>query len=292
MLRKVRLLMAKIIKMDEAKIQELAQEFAEALRKLKLADGKFTFSKEFGKVEQKARLVFTEIAWLKQCMLVNEFDKEVAWHGIAKRGENQFEYMIEDILVYPQEVTGNTVNTDQQKYQDWLFDHPDDVFNNIRMQGHSHVNMSVTPSSVDLTLYDGWLSQLDDTMFYIFLIINKKGDRTIKIYDMAENILFETADVDVEVLDEGYGFSDFIDNAKEMVTTKTYQYQGSSYKPTNPPATTKNTAPPSTQNKAESQAPKNSSPSENNMKGKKKKNYYDNWADRWEDDDYYYGRWR
>ena len=281
--------MAKIIKMDEQRIQTLAQEFAEALRKLKLSDGKFTFSKDFGKVEQKAKVIFTEIAWLKQCMLVNEFDKEVAWHGIAKRGENKFEYVVSDIIVYPQEVTGATVNTDQQRYNEWLYQHPDEVFNNIRMQGHSHVNMSVTPSSVDTNLYEGWLSQLDDTMFYIFLILNKRGEKTIKIYDMLENMYFETADVDIEIVDEGLGFGGFIDAAKEMVQVKTYNYTQPTYnKPSTPTTQT-----PTTQTQKPAQVPVSAAPSEDNLKkGKKKKTYYDNWADRWDDDSYYYDRWK
>ena len=281
--------MAKIIKMDEQRIQTLAQEFAEALRKLKLSDGKFTFSKDFGKIDQKAKVIFTEIAWLKQCMLVNEFDKEVAWHGIAKRGENKFEYIVDDIIVYPQEVTGSTVNTDQQRYNEWLYQHPDDVFNNIRMQGHSHVNMVTTPSSVDTNLYEGWLSQLDDTMFYIFLILNKRGEKTIKIYDMRENIYFETADVDIEVVDEGLGFGEFIDAAKEMVQVKTYNYTQPTY---NKPST-QATQTPTTQTQRPAQVPVSAAPSEDNLKkGKKKKTYYDNWADRWDDDDYYYNRWK
>lgn len=275
--------MAKIIKMNETEIDRLKEEFAEALRKMKLADGKINFQKDFGKIERKAKLVFTEIAWLKQSLLVNEFDKEVAWHGVAKRGEEEYEYIIEDILVYPQEVTGSTVNTDQERYQDWLYQNPDEIFNNIRMQGHSHVNMGVSPSSVDTTLYEKFLNQLDDTMFYIFLIFNKKGDHMAKIYDMQANVLFETADVDIEVMDEGFGFGKFIDDANEMVKTKAYQYNGYANK----------SAPAGTTKAAPTSAATTTKPSEESMKkGKKKQNtYYENWPKRY-DDDRYYDRWR
>ena len=87
----------------------------------------------------------------------------MAW--CAERCEEKDTYLISDILVYPQEVTGSTVTTDQNEYEMWLMKQEDDVFNNIRMQGHSHVNMSTSPSSVDLNLYDGILSQLDSDMF-------------------------------------------------------------------------------------------------------------------------------
>lgn len=271
--------MAKLIKMKEQDIEQLKEEFADALRKMKMSEGKVSYTKDFGSIDRKATLYYTEVAWLKQCMLINEFDKEVAWHGIAKRTEEENAFIIEDIIVYPQEVTGSTVNTDQEKYQTWLYQHPDEVFFNIRMQGHSHVNMTTSPSSVDTDLYKKFLDQLDDTMFYIFVIFNKKGDKTIKIYDLRENVLYETADVDLQIIDNEYGFGEFIKNAEEMVQTKTYQYT--------PPAQTSKPAATQTTKTQESTS----------RMGKKKNSkysgysggYYDNWSERWEDDKYYRG---
>ena len=223
--------MSKIIKMTAETINAICEDFRSAIEKMKLSDGKVTFTKTIGSVDRKATLYFTEMAYLKMVTLVREFDKEVAWHGVAFRGDDpeKDEYIIKDILVYPQEVTGATVNTDQEGYQTWLMSHEDEVFNNIRMQGHSHVNMGVSPSTVDTSLYERILDQLDDTMFYIFLIWNKRGEKTIKIYDLAKNILFETGDVEVKTTDEGMGLEEFLANAKEMVKTK----PTTSYSPTN-----------------------------------------------------------
>lgn len=193
--------MAKIIKLTPECLDELRREFEVALRNVKLSDGKLNYTKSFSTIKREATVYFTHMAWEKMQALIKGFDKEVAWHGVAHRGEND-DYIITDILVYPQEVASATVNTDQEKYQMWLMSQEDDVFNNIRMQGHSHVNMGVTPSSVDTSLYDRILEQLEDDMFYIFLIYNKKGDKTFKIYDLAKNVLFETSDVTVKVLDD------------------------------------------------------------------------------------------
>lgn len=211
--------MSKFIRMTQENLDEIRKDFEETLKSLNFTDGKINFTKTFGTVQRRATLYFTEIAWLKMEALVREFDKEVAWHGIAKRGEGDT-YIISDILVYPQEVTGATVNTDQKRYEMWLYDHEDDVFNNIRMQGHSHVNMGTSPSAVDTALYDGILEKLDDDMFYIFLIWNKKNDKTIKIYDFMKNILFETSDVTVSILDDETGIERFIKEAREMVKDK------------------------------------------------------------------------
>lgn len=215
--------MSKIIKMTSQNLDEIRKDFEAALKDVKLSDGKINFTKTFGSIQRKATLYFTELAYLKMLTLVREFDKEVAWHGIAKRHETEEDaYVISDILVYPQEVTGATVNTDQEKYQMWLMNHEDDVFNNIRMQGHSHVNMGTTPSTVDTSLYERILDQLDDTMFYIFLIWNKRNEKTIKIYDLANNVLFETADVTVSLIEDGTGMEKFLKTAKEMVQDKKY----------------------------------------------------------------------
>ena len=216
--------MSKIIKITQEAIDQICEDFRKAIQSTKLSDGKVTFTKTIGTVDRKATLYFTEMAYLKMLTLVREFDKEVAWHGLAYRGDDpeKDEYIIKDILVYPQEVTGSTVTTDQEKYQTWLFEHEDDVFNNIRMQGHSHVNMGTSPSSVDTSLYERILDQLDDDMFYIFLIWNKRNEKTIKIYDLAKNVLFETTDVSVKMLDGGLGLDEFMAGAKEMVKTHTY----------------------------------------------------------------------
>lgn len=214
--------MSKMIKLTPECLAEIRKDFESSLQGAKIADGKISYTKTFGYINRKATVYFSEMAWLKMQTLIREFDKEVAWHGVAHRGEDESkdEYYITDILVYPQEVTGATVNTDQEKYEMWLMMHEDDVFNNIRMQGHSHVNMGTTPSGVDTTHQEKILAQLEDGMFYIFMIWNKRGEKNIKIYDLAKNILFDGTDVVVEVKDDGTGMSAFLAEAKKMVQDK------------------------------------------------------------------------
>lgn len=214
--------MSKAIKITEELLEKCKEEFINALKNEKFPDGKITFSKSFEDKNRKATVLFTEKAWLRMNKLIDGFSTEVGWHGIAKRGEKLDEYVIENILVYPQEVTGATVTPDQEKYQNWLMEQEDDVFNNIRMQGHSHVNMSVTPSSVDLSLYERILSQLDDDMFYIFMIWNKRGERTIKIYDIRENTLFETKDISVKIMQQDLCLETFFEESEKMVEEKKY----------------------------------------------------------------------
>lgn len=211
--------MSGIIKLTPEILDEVCRDFELNLKKSSPNDGKIAYTKELGRSDRKATLSFTETAWYKMKGLIDEFDKEVAWHGVASRGDDESEdkYYVTDILVYPQMVTGASVNTDQMKYEMWLMAYEDDVFNNIRMHGHSHVNMSVNPSLVDSEHSEKILAQLDDDMFYIFMIWNKRGERNIKIYDLAKNILFDNADVLVEITGDKIGLTSFLVGAKEMV---------------------------------------------------------------------------
>lgn len=223
--------MSKYIKLtDEVKTSIIA-EFARTIGLIKMSDGKVVFSKTLNDIGEKATLYYTEEAWMKSNLLIAMNDKEIAWHSLAKRGEDptKHEYIIYDVLVYPQEVTGTTVTTDQVRYQTWLYEQPDEVFNNIRAQCHSHVNMGVSPSGVDTSLYERILNQLSDEDFYIFTIGNKKGDLTVIIYDMGKNILFETKDVTTDIIEDGSGIFDFFKTVSEAVVTKPapkYTYAG------------------------------------------------------------------
>lgn len=227
--------MGKIMRMSEADIEKTVSEFRNALiANPRIVDGKVGYTHTFQKNDRKATLHFTETANIKMKTLIESFDKEIAWHGVAFRDEDpeKDDYYIADILVYPQEVTGATVTTDQTRYQMWLYDHDDDVFNNIRFQGHSHVRMAVTPSPTDESLYERLLGMCRDEDFYIFGIWNKNNSRNVAIYDMKKNIVFDNSEITIDVIEDGTGIIKFLKDAEDMVTEKQYitpAYQGAGY---------------------------------------------------------------
>ena len=186
--------MSRPIKLTQELIDECRQDFEKALSLTKLSDGKLSFTKAFSCGDRKAVVYFSAEAWAKMTMLIKEFDKEVAWHGVARRTEDESldEYVIDDIVVYPQEVTGATVEMDTEKYALWIQENiEDERFNHIYMQGHSHVNMGTSPSSVDLNHQEEILGMLGDNDFYIFMIWNMSFASTNKIYDLKKNVMFE-----------------------------------------------------------------------------------------------------
>ena len=204
---------------DDIKKQAL-DEFTEALNKAKMSDGKISYSLSFNYEKSNAIVLLTPEAYRKTVALVTEFSDEVAWHGsVIRSGDNEF--TIEDIFVYPQEVTGSTVNTDQEEYSKWLYELDDEVFNKIRMQGHSHVNMGVSPSGVGDNHRKQILDQLESDMFYIFMIWNKSLTVHTLIYDMSRNILYEDKDVEVKLLTEE-GVDDFLNDAREKVQKRNH----------------------------------------------------------------------
>lgn len=218
--------MSKLIKLTDENKREYLTEFFNILNSVKLSSGEILYKKIIPTIDRKATLYFTPKAWGKMLTLINRYNTEVGWHGLAKRGDDETkdEYIVYDILLYPQTVTGSNVNTDQGKYTQWLYSQTDDDFAAMKFHGHSHVRMATTPSGTDKDHQTGILDQLTDEMFYIFTIWNKSLDLNAKIYDMKKNILFETPDINIKLCDDDCDFDMFFEESKEFVQEYKYQY--------------------------------------------------------------------
>lgn len=216
--------MSKRIRMDDSYVAVCMAEFEKHLRGAKCAEGKLTFTKSFT-VDGRATLYYTPVAWQKMCALLKAFDKEVAWHGVCERVDGEeTAYLVSDIVVYPQTVSGTTVEMDTGAYAMWLMENDEDErFTHLRMQGHSHVNMGTTPSSVDLTHQQEILDQLGDDDFYVFVIYNKKMEYNVKIYDLRDNVLYENADTDIKLWGADFDMDAFVAEAKDLVKDRIYQ---------------------------------------------------------------------
>ena len=131
----------------------------------------------------------TTEAYLKMRKLVDEVSTEIGWYGtVTKCPGLDNVFVIEDILVYPQKVTGVTCEQDDDKMFEFEMSLTTDQVNHKRFQGHSHVNMGVTPSGVDEQFYQDLLTQVND--YFIITVTNKNKAYTTRFYDIANNILY------------------------------------------------------------------------------------------------------
>ena len=184
---------------------------------------------QFLRTKIMAQVHFVGDSWAKIQALVTECSKEIAWDGFVTRDEAMPNvFYIEDIIVYPQNVTSTTVTTDDAKWVDYENSIPDDLFNKKRFNGHSHVHMGVTPSGTDTTFRDQRMQNVTD--FYIFGIFNKKKEVELQIFDVENNIIYD--DKDIEYYIPGTNATAW---AKEQIKlnineTTTYQYNANQYR--------------------------------------------------------------
>lgn len=215
----------KYITVPKANEEDIIKQFKDYMAKHKSNTGKINFSYDYAKPVfkgKKPNVVFTSEAWLKINALVDNCSTEIGWHGVVEKKKNVF--YITDVLVYPQKVTAATVSADDKEYPKWLMNIPDETFNKIRMQGHSHVNFGVTPSGTDNDFYNKLLQNMDKDEFYIFMIINKRKELNVWIYDFKSNIIFEKADILVDVLTSNGLLNKWYKDAyTEYITEEKYQ---------------------------------------------------------------------
>ena len=195
----------KPITITQSDKDQMRADFEKALETLRLTDGSFTFTRSFTakepKPEDRPMICYTPDAYLKMQLLVSHFDSEVGWHGLVKRLEENV-WLVYDVLVYDQIVTGATVNTDQEGYVEFLKNLTDEQANNMFFHGHSHVNMGVFASTVDMEHRKGLVEAAEPDGFWIFQIWNKKNEISTALYDLKNNLLYDTKDIDLCILFE------------------------------------------------------------------------------------------
>ena len=182
----------KAYRLTQDEIEQCVQDYREAL-----GDGNvFTIKRDGIKCpdELRPQVFFSDRARNMCKQLVNQCSDEIAWNGFVTRDGNVF--TIEDVKLFPQQVTGTSVNCDPTEYAIWVAGLTDDEVSTMRAHCHSHVNMGTFSSNVDDD-YQSQLVQGNVRDYYIFLIFNKKEDVFCRIYDVENNVFYDNADIDV-----------------------------------------------------------------------------------------------
>lgn len=121
---------------------------------------------------------FTKMRYYVECT-----DTEVGWLGTVEKMNNI--YLITDTLLFDQEVNSVTCEITPQgltEIANELLALPNgmEIVNSIRLWGHSHVNMGVSPSGQDDTQMTVFAGSCE---YFLRVIANKKGEMEFSLYD-------------------------------------------------------------------------------------------------------------
>jgi hypothetical protein len=136
-------------------------------------------------------IIISKEALTKMYHYVQECADEIGWLGTAyKQGR---EILIADVYLFDQEVHATTTEITPQglaTFAENILQREDgvEIWNNLKMWGHSHVNMGVTPSGQDDKQMETFAEGGHD--WFIRLIANKKGELKVDLYDYEHGIIF------------------------------------------------------------------------------------------------------
>ena len=189
---------------------DIIEAFKEEVEKAdKLSTINFDPKGYIGKIDEKTvikpTLIIKPEIMYKMQALVDESSVEISWHGFVKRDKEKNIYFLYDIALFPQINSASTTTTDQDKYAEWISQYITDTesnFEDMRLHGHSHVNMGVFSSGTDNAYQEDLITHTEDGDYYIFLILNKKREMCVLIYDFEQQILFKNHEVIVKIMDK------------------------------------------------------------------------------------------
>lgn len=160
----------------------------------------------------------------KMQSLVKWSDVEVGWLGVVERFNHT--YTIKDIYLFEQEVNSVTCEITPESlalFAEDLLQYPNgmEIFNNIRMWGHSHVNMSVEPSCQDETQFEELAKNSGD--YFIRIIANKRGELSVDLIDEELGMTYLNLEWNIE---DDYDSEDFYQEFLTKVKQKpTYNFK-------------------------------------------------------------------
>lgn len=136
-------------------------------------------------------IVISREALIKMYHYVDKCTEEVGWMGTAYRDGK--EIFIHDVYLFDQEVHATTTEITPQGLSDFAAEllqseEGMEIWNNLKMWGHSHVNMGVTPSGQDDKQMETFKEGGHD--WFIRLIANKKGELKIDLYNYESGVIY------------------------------------------------------------------------------------------------------
>ncbi len=156
-----------------------------------------TFKESTGKPTIKAleicvpQIIISPLALDKMKVYVDECRDEVGWLGTAVRDDKGI--YITDTFLFDQEVSAVTTDITEEglsTFAEELLKQPNgvEIWNNIKVWGHSHVNMATSPSRTDENQMETFVECGHD--WFIRIIANKNGSLRIDLFDYALGVIY------------------------------------------------------------------------------------------------------
>jgi hypothetical protein len=167
-------------------------------------------------------VILEPIALEKMWYYVDNCQKEIGWLGTVSKYDNIL--LIEDVFLFKQEVHSATCEITPDGLSEFateLLSKPNgvDIWNKIKLWGHSHVNMSVSPSGQDNSQMKTFGEQSE---WFLRVIANKNGEMEFTLYDFKASLIFENVRW-IERKERSKELEEQIKNEiKDKVTEKTY----------------------------------------------------------------------
>ena len=154
---------------------------------IQLSNGVVPFSVE---CDKKPIILMDVDTYSRIQKIVELSPEEVSWFSyVENTGDNIFK--IKDAYIIPQKVTGAETEMTTEGLSEFMTktikEKGMQYYKNIRCWGHSHVNMSVSPSGQDVKQ----IGEFNNGEFYIMLIFNKKGDIYSEIRDFKNGFRYK-----------------------------------------------------------------------------------------------------
>jgi len=137
-------------------------------------------------------VIIDKKALAKMKIYVEENSEEVGWLGMASK-EDGF-YYISDVMLFDQDVHATTTEITPEGLSEFgmkVLEQEDgmDIWNSIRLWGHSHVNMPTSPSGQDNSQMEVFADNGHD--FFIRIIANKKSDLALDLYEYTTGVIYK-----------------------------------------------------------------------------------------------------
>jgi hypothetical protein len=130
-------------------------------------------------------------ALAKMQLYVDNCDEEVGWLGTALKQNGMI--LIDDMFLFQQEVHSTTTEITPEGLSAFgeeimKLESGMEVWNNLKVWGHSHVRMSTSPSSQDDSQMEKFAENGHD--WFIRIIANKNGSLRVDLYEYSQGIIY------------------------------------------------------------------------------------------------------